>query len=177
MPHYNVHLYPIVRVKVTGVEAPNPIDAIAAAERHVDFDQIFNYGGDMPIDKSVEDVEYADDTDLHAFVDVAGDTEHEQSQSFDWDINHQRWVPADRAYDRGTLHAVYGAAKELLDLTESEKFQNIGVPWGKHKTQEGQELALAMLKLRGAVRGPDIPDPPVTDDPIVKAFEKELKRP
>ncbi len=73
---YDVHIYPIVRVKVFGVEADSQVEAIKKAETVFDFDQLLNhYYSDV-------EVEYADDIDGF-LVDEQGDERHERSQFYD----------------------------------------------------------------------------------------------
>lgn len=53
MPEYDVHLYPVVRVKVAGVEAESPEEAARKAEESLDLHALLSHGV----------VEYADDLD------------------------------------------------------------------------------------------------------------------
>jgi hypothetical protein len=43
MPKYDVHLFPIVRVKVSGVEAPDELVAIKKVEESVDLNNLFSF--------------------------------------------------------------------------------------------------------------------------------------
>jgi hypothetical protein len=70
---HDVHIYAIVRVKVPGVEAPNPQEAITKALADTDLDATFT--------RCPGDVEFADEVS-HYLVDVADDPEHERSQWF-----------------------------------------------------------------------------------------------
>ncbi len=65
---YTVHLYPIVMVKVEGVEAESQVEAIKKAEMQTDLNALF--------------AGYADDIDCF-HVDEEGDTEYANSQWYD----------------------------------------------------------------------------------------------
>mgnify|MGYP001558073700 CR=1 FL=1 len=78
MPKYHVHLYPIVRVLVSEVEAETPEAAIKQAEALVDLRRLFS-GLDGP---HVVSTEYADDMDGF-LVDEGGDPEHLKSTFYD----------------------------------------------------------------------------------------------
>ena len=62
---HNVHIYAIVRVKVSNVEAENHAEAIKKAEDMIDLNGLFNRGSDQ---------EFADDIDCF-LVDEVGDEE------------------------------------------------------------------------------------------------------
>ena len=83
MPKYTVHLYPIVRVTVSDVEADDQVEAIKKAEDMVVYDALF-WARDpkYPDFPAVTQVEYADDIDGY-LVDEDGDTEHERSREYD----------------------------------------------------------------------------------------------
>jgi hypothetical protein len=72
---HNVHIYAIVRVKVSNVEAENHAEAIKKAEDMIDLNGLFNRGSDQ---------EFADDIDCF-LVDDVGDEE----------FNHSRWYQKD----------------------------------------------------------------------------------
>ena len=72
MTKYNVHLYAIVRVKVSDIEAPDPKEACRLAESTEDLYRRFN---------GPEDQEYGEEIDSY-LVDVVGDEEYEQSHFF-----------------------------------------------------------------------------------------------
>ena len=62
---HNVHIYAIVRVKVSNVEAENHAEAIKKAEDMIDLNGLFNRGSDQ---------EFADDIDCF-LVDEVGEEE------------------------------------------------------------------------------------------------------
>ncbi len=66
---YNVHLFPIVRVKVHGVEADSQEEAIKKAEDSTDFNDLFN---------KAPDIEYAEEV-AYYLVDEVGDEEYERT--------------------------------------------------------------------------------------------------
>ena len=72
MPKYHVHVYPVVRVLVSEVEAQSPEEACRQAERAVDV--AWALKGTV--------VEYANDIDGF-LVDMDGDTEHQLSAWYD----------------------------------------------------------------------------------------------
>ncbi len=72
---HNVHIYAIVRVKVSNIEAENHAEAIKKAEDMIDLNGLFNRGSDQ---------EFADDIDCF-LVDEVGDEE----------FNHSRWYQKD----------------------------------------------------------------------------------
>lgn len=113
---YDVHIFAVVRVKVSGIRAHTQKNALADAEQAVDFDQLFN----------TERAEYAEEIS-HYLVDVAGDAEYEESQ---WFLNrvHSGWHQdmlndSQLQYndDEPTSHAP-GPGRTLTVVTESEEF-------------------------------------------------------
>ena len=81
MPTYHVWLYPIVKVRVSNVEADNQVEAIKKAEQLVNFEALFaNLGGPY-----IDGIAYADDVDGF-LVDEAGDSEHVKSTFYDLDF-------------------------------------------------------------------------------------------
>lgn len=82
---YNVHIYPVVRVRVDGVEAGSQQEAIDKAERGVDL-----YGlllRDNPIKQHTDEyevavVEYADNIDGFV-VDEVSDEEYRHTGHYD----------------------------------------------------------------------------------------------
>lgn len=74
MPKYDVHLYAVVRVKVSGVEACSMENAIEKAEGATPLHQMFDRG----------DMEYAEEI-THYLVDVEGDEEYMQTKWFWYD--------------------------------------------------------------------------------------------
>ena len=70
---YDVHLFPIVRVKVHGVEAGSQEEAIKKAEESTDFDNLFN---------KAPDIEYAEEV-AYYLVDEVGDEEYERTRWHD----------------------------------------------------------------------------------------------
>lgn len=69
---YTVHIYPVVRVTVTGVEADSQEAAMKKAEEETDLFAVLGAKG----------VEYAEDIDCF-HVDEEGDTEYEKSRWYD----------------------------------------------------------------------------------------------
>ena len=72
MPIYDVHLFPLVRVKVRGVEADSQIAAIGKAEAMVNLPRLFDRTGEV-------DTEYAEEIS-HFLVDEEGDPDFERSE-------------------------------------------------------------------------------------------------
>jgi len=70
---YDVHLFPIVRVKVHGVEAGSQEEAIKKAEDSTDFNDLFN---------KAPDIEYAEEV-AYYLVDEVGDEEYERTRWHD----------------------------------------------------------------------------------------------
>ena len=73
MPIYDVHIYPIYRLTVRGVQAPNMQIAMAKAQAVADFYEPPKRGWNF---------EFADDIDGF-YVDVVGDREYNLSRVFD----------------------------------------------------------------------------------------------
>lgn len=72
---YNVHIYPIVHIKVEGIEADSQEEAVKKAQDIVDLNHT-NFG----------DATYAEDIDGF-FVDEEGDPEYIKSRFYDGDGN------------------------------------------------------------------------------------------
>jgi hypothetical protein len=70
---YDVHLFPVVRLKVSNVEAPSHREAIARARCQIATDLTQRFPDD--------DGEYAEEFS-HYLVEVVGDEKRLQSQSF-----------------------------------------------------------------------------------------------
>ena len=70
---YDVHLFPVVRLKVSSVEAPSHREAITRAVRQIADDLTQRFPDD--------DGEYAEEFS-HYLVELVGDEERRQSQSF-----------------------------------------------------------------------------------------------
>lgn len=81
---YDVHIFPIVRIKIGGIEARTQAEAIERAINAVDLSGLFR-GLQQPLrgDILLLDTEYADEIS-HALVDEAGDEEHEKSKWYYW---------------------------------------------------------------------------------------------
>lgn len=83
---YHVHLYPVVRVKVEGVEATSPAEAVEKAlAEGPDLYDLFRRDG-PPV------TEYAEEVPT-ALVDVEGDAEYEHSRYFDY--RDGQWLPSE----------------------------------------------------------------------------------
>jgi hypothetical protein len=83
---YHVHLYPVVRVKVEGVEATSPVEAVEKAlAEGPDLYDLFRRDG-PPV------TEYAEEVPM-ALVDVEGDADHEHSRYFDY--RDGQWLPSE----------------------------------------------------------------------------------
>lgn len=75
---YDVHIYPIVRVKVAGIEADSPEAAIAIAGK------AFNLSNESaPEIAGTAEFEWLDESAPYALVDIAGDDEYQHSAWFD----------------------------------------------------------------------------------------------
>jgi len=74
MKRYDVHIYPVVRVKVSGVEAESQVEAIRKAEEMTDFHRLF--------DREANGIEYAEDIDCF-LADEDGDEEYLNSRWYD----------------------------------------------------------------------------------------------
>ena len=106
---FDVHLFPVVRLRVPGVEAESPQAAIEKALEQTDLHSRF--AGD--------DGEYAEELS-HFLVDAAGDEQYEQSRWF-----HSRQTPLlanlsrlvlwrDRGQTETELHEILRDAREAL---------------------------------------------------------------
>lgn len=72
---YDVHLFTIVRVKVSGVEADSHSEAAKKAAEQTDMDALFN-----------SDTTEWSEEHSHALVDVVGDTTYEKSRWLNKDL-------------------------------------------------------------------------------------------
>lgn len=76
---YDVHIYAVVRVKVTGIEAESQTDAIPKAEEAVDLYRLFDRNTHLP--EAVAHVEYADENS-YFLVDNQDDEEFANSHFY-----------------------------------------------------------------------------------------------
>jgi hypothetical protein len=87
---YHVHLYPVVRVKIEGVEAGSPAEAVEKAlAEGPDLYDLFRHDGPPA-------TEYTEEVPM-ALVDVEGDADYECSRFFDY--RDGQWLPSEP--DRG----------------------------------------------------------------------------
>lgn len=70
---YDVHLYPVVRVKVPGIEANSHGEAVKRARNRVDLDRLLSLAIHDGI--HVLDIEYAEDL-AYYLIDEVGDANH-----------------------------------------------------------------------------------------------------
>jgi hypothetical protein len=82
---YDVHLFAVVRIKITGVQAASQIEAITQVEDAVPYDALLNSGdlcrslrGGIGV---VRYIEWAEEL-TGALVDERGDTEFERSRGY-----------------------------------------------------------------------------------------------
>jgi hypothetical protein len=73
MPTFDVHLFPVIRVKISVVDAPSPRDAVEETLRHI--------GPNFYARFKEPDSEFADEFS-HYLVDVPGDADFRESQWF-----------------------------------------------------------------------------------------------
>jgi hypothetical protein len=105
---FDVHLYPVVRVKVAGITADSPQAAIQQALSQTDLYAACEAGG-----------EFAEEVS-HYLVDVVGDAEYEQSRWFhSTDVplidNLQRLVAwYDGGRDEAELARIIANARDVL---------------------------------------------------------------
>ncbi len=83
---YTVHLYTLVRVKLTGIEAGSEREAIRKAEAAVDLHRLFDRDHPVP---NVEHTEWSEATP-EALVDHDGDLDFEHSTW--WRLDKGEWV-------------------------------------------------------------------------------------
>lgn len=107
---YDVHLFPVVRIKVSGVAAASQREAIDAALAQTDLYAHFNRS----------ECEFAEELS-HFLVDVGGDNQYEQSR---WFFCRETPLIANLArlvawYDRGRpedeLPSIVGDARDVLN--------------------------------------------------------------
>lgn len=93
MPQYDVHAYCTVRVKISNVEALDPVDAVAKVSDNVSFHNIFqavlkdpSRMTTLPLLKTgqVSDVEFSDEVQDY-LVDRHGDNDYSESRVYDTD--------------------------------------------------------------------------------------------
>lgn len=82
---FDVHLYALVRVKISGVTAETQTEAIDGALKAVSLDEVFNrsFAATRPDGRNgvLNAVEYADDVP-YAMVDVRGDADYRLTRAF-----------------------------------------------------------------------------------------------
>ena len=88
MNNYNVTLQAVVNVRVPGVGAASPREAVDAALDKVDLYGLFDRQKPTP---NVDFTEYAEEV-REALVDEAGDEEYDKSRWFIW--HNGQWAPA-----------------------------------------------------------------------------------
>jgi hypothetical protein len=84
---YNVHIFPVVRVKVCDIEAESQVDAIKKAVANTNLDELFSQKHPTP---GVENTEYAEEIS-HYLVDEADDPEYINSKSYQ-DAEHLKII-------------------------------------------------------------------------------------
>lgn len=91
--NYNVHMYAVVRIKVTDIEADNHIEAIEKAEPLAfEFAQRFLQGEADAFYFGVTEYEFAEEL-IYALVDEEGDEDYERSLYYDsksgeWELSN-----------------------------------------------------------------------------------------
>jgi len=80
MPKYNVHIYTIVRVKVCGVEAESPVEAIEEARKKPHYYDLFDYIPNLK-QYGVREAGWGAKHDGY-LVDEEGDEEYENSKYY-----------------------------------------------------------------------------------------------
>jgi hypothetical protein len=100
LPSYDVIMYPIVIVKVNGVEAPDMEAAIKKAEASVDLNLLLSNSNPG---SGVKYIGFADDFDGF-MVDVAGDSDYSQTHLFDKFGKQLPPVPGIKASRKEILH-------------------------------------------------------------------------
>jgi hypothetical protein len=112
---FDVHLFAVVRLKVSGVPAPTMTDAIPAALERIPAPSLYGRF-------SSPDTEYAEEIS-HYLVDVVGDTEFAQSRFFDSAedplVQFVRELVAwhDGGRDTDRLSHLLAQARQFLDAT------------------------------------------------------------
>ena len=83
---YDVHLYPIVRVKVPNIEANSHQEAIDAACERVNDDlyRMFDSAGSLGDPTIISETEYSEE-DAYYLVDEDGDDDRENSRWYNGD--------------------------------------------------------------------------------------------
>jgi hypothetical protein len=112
---FDVHLFAVVRLKVSGVSALSMTDAIPAALERIPAPSLYDRF-------TSPDTEYAEEIS-HYLVDVAGDTEYQQSRFFhsaeDPLVQFVRelvaWIANDRSDSQ--LAELLSQAQQILDQT------------------------------------------------------------
>ena len=83
---HTVHLYALVRVPVSDVEADSHAEAVSKASRMVDLDEVFR---DLASHATrLNAIEYADEIS-HVLVDEDGDSEYDRSRWYTWNEINQ----------------------------------------------------------------------------------------
>ena len=77
---FDVHAYPVARIKITGIEAENPEEAIQKAEETIDFHELLDIR--PPNNVTTIEIEYAEEITGY-LVDEENDPEYENSRMFD----------------------------------------------------------------------------------------------
>jgi hypothetical protein len=94
---YDVHLFPVVRMKIPGVQAESQTEAIKKAIEGFAFSSPFVFG----------DAEYADELEFF-LVDEVGDEEYERTQWYEYDTEGQLVAGMNGKWARPTAEASAG---------------------------------------------------------------------
>ena len=81
---YNVHIFTVVRVKVSNIEALSQREAMFHAENQIHFHDLFK--------KDNPEIEWAEEHS-HALVDEVGDEEYEKSKWYGPDLKTPKKFP------------------------------------------------------------------------------------
>lgn len=77
---YDVHIYAVARIKVSGIEANSQQEAIREAEKLVDLDRVLN--------KTFGDIEVCSAEEIQDYlVDEVGDAEYQNTKTWEEDVN------------------------------------------------------------------------------------------
>ncbi len=112
--NYDVTLHAAVNVRVPGVEADTPQEAIQAALGKVDLYSLMERQKPTP---EVESAEYSENVH-EALVDIVGDEKHEQSLWYIWRNGNWAPAPADQNEELQLLNQQAKTLREELGYSQ-----------------------------------------------------------
>lgn len=159
---YSVHLYPTVRVKVTGIEANSVAEAMEKAQAAVDLHKVL----DRPGSGNIESVSWSEGPNNFVLVDTLnadGEVAFDESQSFDGEGNP--------LVDGKTLVEIKAAAAVEATLFMKELLESIDTLTGIAE-EHGPRTMADLMYLQGAILAGGFIDNWEEDSSVMKIVQE-----